>query len=179
MKSVAQIHSQGKPFMPLTPQERVRKQVAGELVPKIAELLYQCDKGSPHAKLSDLKTEEARAAYLADALMITDVDARFERVQRVHLADANHYARQDHEAETAASRGRKDVATYAPVRRGNFGVVPAGLCYLCTTPIQPDMAAVLELSATLKVDVHGECCLHDPKLEMTAQFAFRVKGGKS
>lgn len=163
--------------MPITPQERVRRQVCGELVPKIAELLYQCDKGSPHAKLSDLRSEDARAVYLADALMVTATESRHERVIRVHQADAEHVASAQKDQEDVAWQARRDVVAYGPVRRGNFGMVPAGRCYVCTLPIAAGEAAVLELSATLRADVHSECCLHDPRFEMAAQFAFRVKDG--
>lgn len=163
---------------PLTPQEQVRQQVRRRLADQIAELLVQADKGSPSMKLSDLRSEESRRVYAADALMITDGDARFERVRRVHTNDAHLFALAEQEQRAVERQATDDIARCgAVIRRGNFGVVPAGRCYVCTDPIEPDTAAVLELSATLKVDVHGECCLHDPKFEMTAQFAFRVKGG--
>lgn len=166
--------------MPIPARERERRQVVSELIPVIAELLYRADKGNRYARFSSL-SESARAVYVAEALMITAVEQRHERVVRVNQADSHAFALAEKDQRDVEWQARQDVIKFGPggevVRRGNFGLVPAGFCYLCTRRIPSGEAAVLELSATLKADVHAGCCLNNSRFEMTAQFAFRVKGG--
>lgn len=164
-----QTHSNtiSEPLMPMTPQQQVQMQVRSELIPKIAELLYQADKGSKHARIGDLRSEEARAVYIADAMMLTD--QRAERVLRVQVADAHHFALQDKEGEDVALQARKDIAHFGPVRPGH--------CYVCRERIVTD-ASTLLLSASLKADVHGMCCAKDEqRFELAADFSYRLIGG--
>ena len=153
----------------LPPQERVRRQVASALIPKIAELLYWCDKGSIHVKLADL-TEEARAAYLADALRVTAIEARLARVNAVHRANAHQYALQDAEQEVIRLQVRRDVA--------RFGVRKPWSCHVCRQPVLTDRVIVY-LSESLHTEAHGLCCAKDEaRYELIADFAYRVKAGQ-
>lgn len=101
--------------MPLTPQQRVQMQIDSELVPKIAELIYQADKKSRHARLADLRTDDAKAVYLAEALMVLAPEARADRKQRVQVSDAHHFAIAEHEQETVARQARIDGARFIGV----------------------------------------------------------------
>jgi hypothetical protein len=168
--------------MPLTPHERVRRQVCGVILPQLAELLYQADKGSPHAKLIDLRSEEARAVYVAEALMILSPEGRHERVTRVNQVQAETFAYADTDAEDAARQVRQDVARFrsrvpaAPPVVSHFGSVRPGYCHICRQPVLTD-AAVLWLGDALKTDAHGLCCAMDPqeRFELIADFSYRVK----
>lgn len=170
-----------RPFMPLTPQDRVRKQVAGELVPKIAELLYQCDKGSPHAKLTDLRSEEARAVYLADALMLTSAESRHERVIRVHAADAEQFAYADKEQADVEWQARQDVIKFGtPIRSDapRFSVIRPGTgCLVCHEEVITNRVTVI-VTENLHGEAHGLCCAKDEaRFERIDDFLYRVKGG--
>ena len=163
------------PLFQMTPQERVRQQVAARLIPKIAELLLQADKGSESIKLTDLRSEESRCAYLADALLALEPEQRFERVKRVHQADAEMFALQADEDEMVRRQARRDIARFGGQP---FDRTQRGPCHICRQRIAPADAYTLQLSPTLTVDVHGTCCANDQRFELLSAFSFRlIEGG--
>lgn len=177
--------------MPMTPQEQVRQQVRQRLAHKIAELLVQADKGHEAMRLADLRTEESRQVYHAEALMMLDGEARFQRISRVNAADAHQFAMRDAEQEEVMRQARADIAKYGNGQQDavdfehrravlHFGPVRAGYCWVCTERVNdPTDASVLQFSATLKADVHASCCLKDERrFEITASYAFRLKDGQ-
>lgn len=103
--------------MSTTPQERVRQQLAGKLVPQLAELLYRYDKGHDMARLSDLP-EAGRAVYLAEALERLSTAARIERLHRVQAAIAQGHAVAENEQETVTRQARADIARFGFVGPG-------------------------------------------------------------
>lgn len=160
----------------MTPQEEVRQRHRSRRLPELAELLYQFDKGNPCAKLSDLRSDGARGVYISAALGLFEPTIATERMRKVQEADAQQFATHDDSAERIAQRARQDVERYG-THPGNFGTTRPGYCYLCKERITPADAFVLEITATLKVDVHGSCALQDARCETLTAFAFRWIGG--
>lgn len=155
--------------MPLTPQDRVRRQVAARLVPKIAELILQADKGSESMKLTDLRSEESRYAYLADALMLLEPEQRFERVKRVNQADALLFALKADEDETLLSQARNDVA--------RFAARPSAICYVCAEPVITNK--VMVTAGPNIYTAHGLCCAKDEqRFELVDEFTYRLRSAR-
>lgn len=96
----------------MSEQDRLRAKLAHELAPALAEQLYQVDKGSRYAKLSDLLTESSRQVYVDAALQVLLGPAQQARIQSVQAAIAEHHAHQEKPAEDVALQARKDVASY-------------------------------------------------------------------
>lgn len=140
----------------MTLQDRVRRQVALRLIPQIAALLYKADKGNEHAELADLRSEGARAVYLADALLIVDPDQQMERRTRVHAQDAHQFAAAEDEGETALRQAREDVARFDGTSR--FGRVAPNACAICKTPII-GVPCQLMVSEHLKQNIHVRCAV--------------------
>lgn len=163
-----------------TPQERVRQQVAGELIPKIAELIYQCDKGSKLAVLADLRSEDARAVYKAEALMVLSPEARHERMARVHAADAHQHARLDDEQETVARQARADVAIFGDPLLAKFMRTNPQTCPLCGDRLLTNAVDVLlTASGDLKGRAHGLCCAKDERrFVFVSEFTYQLIGRK-
>ena len=177
MQTVAHSHESSQTMHPV---DRVRRQVALRLIPQIAELLYKADKANDFAELDDLRSEGARAVYLADALLMLEPDQQRERMKRVHAQDAHGFALAADEGETAMRQARQDIAAHgqpAPLV-STFGTVRAGHCQRCKQVIAaPAKGGTLFLSADLKVQVHCACIADEiatGKVERTGPFQFRV-----
>lgn len=97
---------------PMTPQDRLRQQLAEEFAPALAERLYQVDKGSRHAKLADLLTDSSRQAYLDAALQVLIGPPQKARIQSVQAAIAQHHAQRENESETLMRDARADIARF-------------------------------------------------------------------
>ena len=95
----------------MTPQARLRQQLAEEFAPALAERLYQVDKGSRHAKLSDLLTDSSRQVYL-DAAMAALIGSQKARITAVQAAIAQHHAERANESETLMREARLDIARF-------------------------------------------------------------------
>jgi hypothetical protein len=94
------------------PLDRLRQQLAEEYAPALAERMYQIDKGSRYARLSDLLTDSSRQAYLDAALAALTGPAQKVRIQSVQAAIAQHHATQAHESETLTREARADIAKF-------------------------------------------------------------------
>ena len=101
-----------EPRQVLTPQDVVRKRVRERLVPKIAELIYQADKGNEYAKLSDIFTESSRAVYIDQALVIVFGRPQALRMMAVNVENAHAQALQEDEERTLARQAQRDVRQY-------------------------------------------------------------------
>lgn len=102
-------HAHAGPRM--SEQDRLRAKLAHEYAPKLAELMYQVDKGSRHAKLDDLLTDSTRQAYI-DAAIGALLGLQKTRIQAVQAVIAQHHAERDKPAEDMAVQARKDIAKY-------------------------------------------------------------------
>lgn len=173
MQNVARSSPERQSRMPLPAEERARRQVSSELLPVIAELLFRCDKGNKYAKFSQL-SDAAQTVYLAEALQLTSIDKRTERLHQVHSVDAHVFAVRADEQETVMRQAREDIARYEVA--SHFGAIRPGYCLICKGRITPADAYVLELSATLKADVHGSCCAKDARFQLMSSFSFRLIG---
>lgn len=161
-------HNQDEPLMPMSPQDRVRQRVVDSLLPQIAELLYRCDKGHRMAQLSDLEGAEL-AVYVADALLITDADARAERVKRLNAIRAHGHALAEDEQRTVERQARKDVVFYGP--RALYPV-----CEICDEPVITNRVELL-LSPSIKAVAHGLCCAKDEaQYEFVSEFFYQKRG---
>jgi hypothetical protein len=96
----------------MTPQERLRQQLAEEFAPALAERLYQVDKGSRHAKLADLLTASSRQVYLDAALSYLLGPSQTARINAVQSAIARGHAERENESETAMRDARLDIARF-------------------------------------------------------------------
>lgn len=99
----------------MSEQDRLRAKLAHEYAPHLAEQMYQVDKGSKHAKLTDLLTESSRQVY-RDAALKALLGQQPARIQAVQAAIAAHHAHEDQPAEDVAVQARKDIATYGDRR---------------------------------------------------------------
>ena len=177
---VAHANSSEQSMHPDTAQERVRRRVCAELVPQIAELILRADKGSKHMKLEDLRSESSQYLYLDIARRLVEPLRRLARVALVHQSDAHQFASADAEQQDVMRQARQDIERFGGVLPGvtsHFGSVRPGHCWVCTERITPADSYVLELSATLKADVHGRCCQNDSKFELMSAFSFRLIDG--
>ena len=156
-------HRQDEPLMPMSPQDRIRQQAIDSMVPEIAQLLYRCDKGHRMAHLSDLKDDEL-AVYVADALMITDAEARTERVTRLNRLRARRFAAADDESETVMRQARRDIAHYQHPK-----------CCICQEPVIANRVEVL--TGTARDVAHGLCCAQrEDRFEFVSEFAYQQRG---
>lgn len=163
--------------MPDTPQQRVRMSIAVTVVDELAERLLQHDKANQAYKLRHLRSDDERKVY-RDAILafLADPTGRLLRVNKVNQLRGHDHAIADDEAESIARQARRDIEMYA-AGVANFGQVKPGHCWFCKTRITPEDAFFMEITATLKVDVHGSCASNDPRCEMVTAFSFRWKGG--
>ena len=164
----------------MTPQEQVRQKHRTRRLPELAELIYQFDKGSPNAKLDDLRSDSAKGVYICAALALFDPTIANARMRQVHMEDAHAFASIEDENESIIRQAREDIAArYGNVQHGNFGTVRPGHCWFCKERITPADAFVLHITATLKADVHGHCAEKDARCEVLTAFAFRlIDGGR-
>jgi len=96
----------------MTPQERLRRQLAEEFAPELAERLYQVDKGSRYAKLADLLTESTRQVYLDAAVRMLIGPEQKDRIRSVQSTSAHERALQADESETLMRDARADIAKF-------------------------------------------------------------------
>lgn len=99
------------PLGPMSGLERARRQVAGELLPVLAELLYRCDKGTKFARFDHL-SEAAQSVYVGEALRLLTHERRTDRINAVHAIDAQHFALRDDEQEMVMRRARLDIQRF-------------------------------------------------------------------
>ena len=76
----------------MTPQEQVRQKHRTRRLPELAELIYQFDKGSPNAKLDDLRSDSAKGVYICAALTLFEPTIANARMRQVHMEDAHAFA---------------------------------------------------------------------------------------
>lgn len=176
MTKVAQFHSRTQPLMPMTPQQRVQEAINGELIPLIAELIYQSDKKSRLAKLSDLRTEGARAVYIAEALMALAPEARHERMVQVNIADANEFAVRDYDQRMVDRQARKDAAFFGDPLLQKFMSTTPRFCALCRDPLLTNAVDVLLTdSGHVKGRAHGLCCAKDEaRFRIVDEFTYQL-----
>jgi hypothetical protein len=96
----------------MSEQDRLRAKLAHEFAPELAERMYQVDKGSRLAKLSDLITESSRQAYINAALAVLLGDAQRARIHYVQAEIAQHHAIKEDENETVQRQAREDIKKY-------------------------------------------------------------------
>lgn len=97
--------------MPMSEQDRLRAKLAMELAPKVAEAMYQVDKGSRYAQIDDLLTDSSRQAYI-DAAMAVLLGQQKTRIQVVQAAIAHHHAEKADPQESVDKQAREDVAKH-------------------------------------------------------------------
>lgn len=159
-----------------TPKDQVRASIAMTHCFSIAERLLQADKCNPSFKLTDLRDDNERGIYIdAAASFLLDQVGRTERTHLLNQTRAHGFASVEDEHEQIAQQAQRDIAQYGGV--ANFGDVRPGCCWLCRQPITLSDGIAMEISATLRVDVHGHCASEHPKCEMVSAFAFRWRGG--
>lgn len=182
--SVAQFspRMQEEPLMPLTPREQVRQSIIRRNVSAIAELLVEADKAIPGFKLADLRSEEARRVYLAEAEMMLGAESRHERASRVHANDAHYSAIRHKDQADVEWQARQDIVRFGHrTDTPRFGVIRPGHCYVCRERVVSNKAVVM-ITENLQAEAHGTCCAKDEqRFEVADQhgFAYRVKGGRS
>lgn len=167
---------------PMHPVDQVRHQMRTRLLPQIAELILRADKGVASMTLADLRSDESRAVYIHAALSLFEPLVQAERRRRVHLSDAHVFGNRDTEQQEVTLQARADVGRFGnpAFTSSHYGSVRPGFCWVCKERITPADAFVLELSATLKADVHGACCQDDAKFELMSAFSFRlIEGGRT
>lgn len=167
------------PLMPLRPQDRVRMQVIDRLVPQIAALIYQGDKGHEAAELDDLRSMESRAVYVATALMLFDPQERADRIRRVHAADAEHFAYRDKPEQDVARRGRQDAILFGDPLVAKFMRTSPDYCPLCGERLIANAVDVLLTpSGQVKGRAHGLCCSKDEqRFVIVNEFVYQLLGG--
>lgn len=182
MQRLAQHSTEGQTTVPLTPQEQVRQQVAAQLIPQIAELLYRCDKGSPHAKLSDLRNEESIALYIGQARELVTPEARKARIDTIHVIDAHILAFAEKDQTDAEWQARQDVIRFKPqphfTEVDRFGTLRPGYCYVCRDRVITNKVTVM-VTPNLHGEAHASCCQDDEaRFEKIDHFVYRVRGGQ-
>lgn len=162
------------PLMPMTPRQRAQQQVQGELIPQMAELLLQCVKGTKAIRLADLRSEESRAVFLAEILMLLEPERIAEMKMRVHAADAAFFASREAEQAAVERQARQDVLTYGDPLLAKFMRTSPQYCPLCGEDLITNAADVL-LTAHLRGRAHGLCCAkNDARFEFVNEFTYRL-----
>lgn len=178
--SVARFSPSREVLMPMTPRQQLQQQVQGELIPQMAELLLQCVKGTKAIRLADLRSEESRAVFLAEILMLLEPERIAEMKMRVHVADAAFFASREAEHENAARQARADIARYgagsAAAVTPHYGAIRPGHCWICRERILPSATATLWLTDNLIADVHADCAMRDGRCTAVSQISFLLKG---
>lgn len=171
---VARHSPERQPLMPLSPQDRVRLEIEQDAVRAIAEWLVQHQKANRCFRLSHLKDDAERAVFLGHAMEILSPERRLERARQFNELRSHGIALADKDQQDVEWQAKQDV-----IRFGNFGFTTPGNCAVCKERVD-DVTdhAVLELSATLKADVHASCCIKDEaRFEVTPAFSFRLRKG--
>lgn len=167
-------------LMPLSPQDQARAKVQSELIPQMAERLLQCVKGTKAIRLADLRSEESRAVFLAEILMLLEPERIAEMKMRVHVADAAFFASREDEHETAARQARADIARYGAGSAAvtpHYGAIRPGHCWICHERILPSTIATLWLTDNLIADVHADCAMQDERCTAVSKIGFLLKDG--
>lgn len=95
------------------PRDRLRRQLAEQLAPLVAEAAVKVDKGSTHMTLLDLRSDRAAAIYLEEAhKFLMNVQRRID----VQAAQAHKHALAEKPNEDVAVQARQDVVTYGSGR---------------------------------------------------------------
>ncbi len=115
METVARL-SPGRQSTVEDPRDRLRRQLAQEFAPIIAELAAKVDKASRHQSLADLRCPEATTVYLERALDFLIGPVQRTRMADVQAAQAHQHARKDKPAEDLAVAARQDVTKYGSRR---------------------------------------------------------------
>lgn len=101
----------------MTPQDRVRRQLAEKFEHQVAERLYQVDKGSALAKLEDILTDSSRQVYYDAAMSVMLGPTQKARMQAVHLSDAHGHASKTDDTETVRRQAAQDLDRFGKTGR--------------------------------------------------------------
>lgn len=149
--------------MPPLDIDRIREELDKELIPRFMDVLYQHDKGSRTAKVSELRSEAARNVYKAVALRVFSAEEMAERIFDVHLADAEHFAHQANENESVNAQARRDVDRYGEGSiNALFATTKPGQCPVCKEDVVTNAVSVL-LRDDIGFAAHGLCLATRPE----------------
>ncbi len=158
-----------------TPQERVRASILLTVLPIIAERLLQVDKANPAYKLSDLRDDDERAIYFADAEELMSPERRCERGHRLNSLRAHGFALAEKDDRELEAMARADVRRYGSERQ-HFGRVPENVCLACLEPTILNKVTVW-IGVGLKADAHGLCCAKDDmRFDFVNEGTYQFKG---
>ena len=109
----ARVSQRLNPMSPEQMKRRVRERIAGE----IAEKLYQADKASAHAKLTDL-APALRGAYLAQGVHAVFGPMQNARITMIQVEQAHAVAVKSDDAESVRRQAARDIDRYgSPIDR--------------------------------------------------------------
>lgn len=91
--------------------EQMKRKVRDRIAFEIAEKLYQADKASTHAKLSDL-APELRGTYLAQAVRAVFGPMQTARITMIQVEQAHAHAVQNDDAESVRRQAAHDIARF-------------------------------------------------------------------
>lgn len=159
----------------MTPDDRVRQQIAREVAPDVVLAIYRVMKGNKHARFEQI-SNIALAVLATEVNDLLSTPELHRRINLVNLLTGCGHALAESEQRDVERQARADRRRAADLTAIK-AIVP-GMCCLCASAIGDRPGGTLQVTEALNADVHEDCAQKHPSIEIVSSFSFRLKGGE-